>query len=44
MVQYYRNMWPRQSHVLALLKEASSGPKVRKILWNDALENALKKA
>ena len=38
MVQYYRNMWPRRSHVLAPLTEAASGPKGRKILWNDALE------
>ena len=42
MVRYYRDMWPRLSHVLALLKEAASGPKGRKIFWNDALESYFK--
>ena len=42
MVQYYRYMWPRQSHILAPLTEASSGPKGRKILWNYALEKFFK--
>ena len=42
MFQYYRDMWPRQSHILATLKEAASGPKGRKILWNDALESFFK--
>ena len=32
MVQYYMDMWPRQSHVLTPLTEAASGPKVRKKL------------
>ena len=35
-------MWPRRSHVLAPLTEAASGPKGRKILWNDTLENYFK--
>ena len=42
MVQYYRNMWPRRSNVLAPLTEAASGPKGRKILWNYALESSFK--
>ena len=42
MVQYYRYMWPRKSHILAPLTEADSGPKGRKILWHDALENPFK--
>ena len=39
MVQYYRDIWPMQSHMLAPLKEAASGPKGRNILCNDALES-----
>ena len=31
-------MCPRWSHILAPLTEAASGPKGRKILWEDALE------
>ena len=37
MVQYYRYIWTRWSHVLAYVIEACSGPKGTKILWNDAL-------
>ena len=32
MVHYYRNMCPKRSHVLDPLTEATSGPKVRKIV------------
>ena len=40
--KYYRDIWPRRSHVLAPLAEAASGPKGRKILWNSALEISIK--
>ena len=33
-------MWPRQSHVLAPLEEADSGPKGRAILWNYYMEGS----
>ena len=42
MVQYYRDMCSRWSHILSPLTEAYSGPKGRKILWNDALESSFK--
>ena len=42
MVQYYMDIWTRLSHVLSTLIEAASGPKGRKILWNDALEISFK--
>ena len=42
MVQYYRDIWPRHSHVLDPLTEAASGPKDRKMLWNDSLESSFK--
>ena len=42
MVQYYMDMRTRHSHVLTPLIEAASGPKIRKILWNDALESSFK--
>ena len=42
MMHYYRYMCPRRSRVLSPLVEAASGPKVRKILSNDALESSFK--
>ena len=32
VVQYYRDMWPRRSQILAPLTEAASDPKYRKVL------------
>jgi len=40
MVQYYRDLWPRRSHLLTPFTEISSGPKGKKISWNDELEQA----
>ena len=40
MVQYYRYMWTRRSHVLNLLIEADRGTKGGKILQNDELEES----
>ena len=42
IVQYYRDIWYRRSHVLAPLTEAASGPKGRKMFWNDTLESSFK--
>ena len=38
MFQYCRGMWLIPYHILAPLTEAYSGPKGRKILWNDTIE------
>ena len=40
MVQYYRDIFPRRSHVLDTLKEVSRNPKGGAILWNEDLEVA----
>ena len=42
MVQYYIDIWPRQSHILDPLTEVDISPKGIKILWNDALEYPFK--
>ena len=42
MVQYYRDMRPRRSHVLDPLTESDIVPKGKKIFWNDALESSFK--
>jgi hypothetical protein len=40
LVQYYRDMWRRQSHILSPLTEVSSGPKNKKLVWNDEQKSA----
>ena len=42
MVQYYKYMLPRRSHILCPLIEAAVGSRGRNILWNDALESSFK--
>ena len=41
MVNYYRDMWPIRSHILAPMIETSSGIKGIKTPCNDALEDSL---
>ena len=40
MVQYYRDLWKRRSHILQPFTELSSGPKGKKITWTPELEKA----
>ena len=42
MVQYYRYIFFRWSHVLVSLTEPSSGPKGRNVLCNENLESSFK--
>ena len=42
MVQYYRDLWPRRSHVLEPFTAISSGKKKVKIEWTPELEKAFK--
>ena len=42
MVQLYIYMWTRKSHLLAAMTEASVGPKSRKVIYNDVLEDYVK--
>ena len=40
MVQYYRDLWPRRSHILEPFTALSAGKKGSEIKWNNALEAA----
>lgn len=40
MVQYYRDLWPRRSHILEPFTAISSGKKGAKIEWTPELEDA----
>ena len=40
MVQYYRDLWPRRSHILEPFTAISSGKKGAKIKWSTELETA----
>ena len=42
MVQYYRAMSFRMSHILSLLTQVAIVPKGRKILWNEDLDSYFK--
>ena len=42
MVQYYRDLWPRRSHILEPFTAVSSGKKGTKIKWTPELETAFK--
>ena len=42
MIQYYRDLWPRRSHILQPFTDISSGKKGQKIKWTPALEEAFK--
>lgn len=43
MVQYYRDLWPRRSHILEPLTAISSGRKGTKINWTPQLEDTFQK-
>ena len=43
MVQYYRDMWPRRSHILTPLTDASStkvNNKKKKMVWTKEMDKA----
>ena len=42
LVQYYRDLWQKRSHILAPLTDLSKGPKHKKIEWKDEHEQAFK--
>lgn len=44
MIQYYRDLWPRRSHILQPFSDISSGKKGAKIKWTPSLEDAFHEA
>jgi hypothetical protein len=42
MVQYYRDLWPRRSHLLQPFTDVSTGKKNQPITWTPELESAFK--
>ena len=40
MVQFYRDMWPKRSHVLAPLTDASSIKNKKKFKWTEEMDKA----
>ena len=42
MVTYYRDMWPRRSHILAPFTEMSGLPKRAKLKWTEEMDIAFK--
>ena len=42
MVTYYRDIWPRRSHILAPFTKLAGLPKKAKLDWTDELDNAFK--
>ena len=37
MIQYYRDLWPKRSHMLQPFTDISSGKKCTKIKWTSEL-------
>ncbi len=40
MVQYYRDIWQKRSHILAPRTESTGGKKKKKFEWNDSCVKA----
>ena len=40
IVQYYRDLWARRSHILGPLTDLAGGPKGKKIVWTEELEES----